>query len=434
MSISWRTEKCENNMTTNQTTSKPAYQPRTPPCQQPTNPRTEKQMSDTRHIFIMWSTQPITHELSSLQNSISVTKNRTQALKRTAVLDCFICACKANRLPAVLKTFAIKTRLASPAAAEREKQGLIGSHFIMCDNLPANISEFESFCVKVKVCVFDWKSANMTDIWRSMSVPACQHNVLFRECPWDRKRLCSLKSGLPVWPSSYELECEASGCEFFHSFDSQLVQQLAANLLCLCKDVCLSVCVCVFVCVSTGLRWDSQREIDGAMHVERRTQLLCMLYESVTPSLLLALPLAPPPRHQSLLLFYGRKEGEAWQVSAVKARDELCVCVSHPSLKRRKDPAWRLMSAQQEELRLLGWGVRFSRGFVFSGLEFKPQCHPSASSWIQISAISQRFTPSYCMSWNYQDGGTPTSPTQWLLSCEHPLGCCVNCGICFVFN
>lgn len=93
--------------------------------------------------------------------------------------------------------------------------------------------------------------------------------------------------------------------------------------------------------------------------MERRTQLLCMLYESVTPSLLLALPLAPPPHHQSLLFFYGRKEGEAWQVSAVKARDKLCVSVSRPLLKRRKGPAWRLMSAQQEELRLLGGGSNF---------------------------------------------------------------------------
>ena len=29
---------------------------------------------------------------------------------------------------------------------------------------------------------------------------------------------------------------------------------------------------------------------------------------------------------------------------------------------------------------IVGWGVRLSGGFVFSGLEFKRQCHPSASS------------------------------------------------------
>lgn len=88
------------------------------------------------------------------------------------------------------------------------------------------------------------------------------------------------------------------------------------------------------------------------MHVERRTQLLCMLYESVTPSLLRVLPLVPPPRlpiiHSS---FYGKKESEVWQVNAVKACDKLCICVSPPSLKRRKshveiDSCWSALPSR----------------------------------------------------------------------------------------
>lgn len=140
-----------------------------------------------------------------------------------------------------------------------------------------------------------------------------------------------------------------------------------------------------FVCVSIGLRWDSQGEIDGAMHVERRTQLLCMLYESVTPSLLLALPLMPLPRlpiiHSS---FYGRKESEAWQVNAVKACHKLCVCVSLPSLKRRKSLAWDwcllVSTARQEEkeggqewrqreVESVQQGSDFSLGFEVRGLK-----------------------------------------------------------------
>lgn len=88
------------------------------------------------------------------------------------------------------------------------------------------------------------------------------------------------------------------------------------------------------------------------MHVERRAQLLCMLYESVTPSLPLALPPVPLPRlpiiHSS---FYGRKEREAWQVNAVKACDKLCVCVRPPSLQRTErrvemDACWSALPSR----------------------------------------------------------------------------------------
>lgn len=128
----------------------------------------------------------------------------------------------------------------------------------------------------------------------------------FWECPWDRVRLCSLESGLPVWPSSHKPKFEASGCDFilFYFFQA-LIVRLCSSLrptFCVFVKMCVSVCSCV----SIGLQWDSQGEIDGALHVERHTQLLCMLYESVTPSLLplflLCLCLASP---SFTLLFMG---------------------------------------------------------------------------------------------------------------------------------
>lgn len=114
--------------------------------------------------------------------------------------------------------------------------------------------------------------------------------------------------------------------------------------------------------------------------MERRPQLLCMLYESVTPSLLPALPRVPLPRlpiiHSS---FYGRKESEAWQVNAVKDCDKLCVCVRPPSLKRTKsrveiDACWSALPSRERRRRRTEGsseekGKWIVLGGVFQGLE-----------------------------------------------------------------
>lgn len=79
--------------------------------------------------------------------------------------------------------------------------------------------------------------------------------------------------------------------------------------------------------------------MDGMMHVERCTQLLCMLYKSAPPFL----------RFPIIHSFYRRKESKAWQVSAVKACNKRCICVTLPSIKRRKikaeiDACWSALA------------------------------------------------------------------------------------------
>lgn len=78
----------------------------------------------------------------------------------------------------------------------------------------------------------------------------------------------------------------------------------------------------------------------------------CCMSLSLPPSsafFLLCLHLASP---SFTPLFYGKKESEVWQVNAVKACDKLCICVSPPSLKRRKshveiDSCWSALPSRR---------------------------------------------------------------------------------------
>lgn len=93
----------------------------------------------------------------------------------------------------------------------------------------------------------------------------------------------------------------------------------------------------------------------------------CCMSLSLPPSSSLFL-LCLPIIHSA---FYGREESEVWQVNAVKACDKLCVCVSPPSLKRRK--CWvRLMPAGLHCTALPCPEREVESGFEIRDFKFKP--------------------------------------------------------------
>lgn len=133
-----------------------------------------------------------------------------------------------------------------------------------------------------------------------------------------------------MWPSSYELEFEASECDFLFL---ALIVSLCSSLW---PTFCVFVKMCVCLCVSIGLRCDSRGD---------RWNDACGEVYSVVMHAVWVCHSLPPPHSSSRAstcfpiihsFFYGRKESKVWQVNAVKASDNFYICVSPPSLKMRK--------------------------------------------------------------------------------------------------
>lgn len=120
----------------------------------------------------------------------------------------------------------------------------------------------------------------------------------------------------------------------------------------------MCVCVFFFVCVCPlAVDETVTGEMDGAVHVERRAGLLCMLYESSSPS--------SPSHHSPLFLRGGRRARRGRSEPCAAPHDKLAVPVRPPSLKRTEGAAARLMPAGRRCPP--GRGGRRSVGWALSG-------------------------------------------------------------------